>query len=381
MRKAVRSLVVVAVVAMTIEPAAAQLPSGTGFLPLPNTRLRAVCAAENGFSQVSGAWGCPAITGAWNSGVFDTRRNRMIIWGGGHNDYYGNELYAVNLDTQTVERLNSPGLPTASTSSCQTAIANGSQPNSRHTYDGIEYVPTLDRMFAFGGSLACSVGNFGSDTWMFDFGTMRWSRMNPSGPIPDGDAGMMTAFDPVTGLIFLHDRRHLYSYDPAADRYTQLSSAAESLGYHMVGSIDPQRRRFVIAGYDRNAGGGRLYAYDIGPGSNYSMQRLSSTGATAVLGNYYPGLEYDPVGDRFVAWGENSRNTVYFLDLDTRTWTSTTYAGAPTPVGNGTHGRLRYSPKDGVFVLVNRVDDNAVILRVDNATVPAPQPPTGLVVQ
>ena len=50
-----------------------------------------------------------------------------------------------------------------------------------------------------------------------------------------------------------------------------------------------------------------------------------------MLGNYYPGLEYDPVGDRFVAWGENSRNTVYFLNLDSRTWTSTTYAGGPNP--------------------------------------------------
>lgn len=359
--------------------AQADLPTGLGFHQLPNTRLRSVCAAENGFPQVSGAWGCPAITGAWNGGVFDTKRNRLIIWGGGHNDYYGNELYALNLDTQTVERLNSPGLPTAS--SCQEAIANGTQPNSRHTYDGIEYIPTLDRMFVFSGSLACSQGWFGDETWMFDFTTMGWSRVTPTGTLPRGEAGMMTAFDPVTGLIFLHDRLHLYSFDPSTSRYTRLSTSAVSLGYHMVAAVDPKRRKFVIVGYDRDDGGGRVYAYDIGPGSSYTLQRISTTGSTSIINDFYPGVEYDPVGDRFVAWGEGARNNVFHLNFDTRVWTTTSFTGGPVPVGNGTHGRFRYSPKDGVFVLVNRVDDNAVIVRLSNTVTAPPSTPGNLTVQ
>lgn len=358
-------------------PAAAELPSGTGFLQLPNTRLRTVCAAENGFPQVGGATGCAAITQAWNGGVFDTRRNRMIIWGGGHNDYYGNEIYAINLASQTVERLNAPGLPVAS--SCTEGIVNNTQPNSRHTYDGIEYVQSLDRMFVFGGSLACGSGNFGSDTWMFDFGTMRWSRMNPSGTLPRGDAGMMTAYDPVTGLIFLHDRRYLYSYDPARDAYTRLSTAQESLGYHMVATIDPKRRLFVMVGYDN--GTGRVHTYSIANGSNYTMQTLSTSGGSGLIGQVYPGVEYDPVLDRLVAWGEGSRNVIYQLNLDTRAWTTTTFTNGPAPSGNGTHGRLRYSPASGVYVLVNRVDDNAVIVRLSGQVVAPPNSPASLTVQ
>jgi len=34
---------------------------------------------------------------AWSGGALDTKRDRLVIWGGGHADYYGNELYAFYL--------------------------------------------------------------------------------------------------------------------------------------------------------------------------------------------------------------------------------------------------------------------------------------------
>ena len=142
-----KHLATAALAVCAITAAAADLPPGTGWYSIPNTRLRTVCAADNGFPSVSGASGCPAITLAWSSGVFDSTRNRMIVWGGGHNDYYGNELYALPLDTLIPERLTNPGLPVASSGSCVDAIAGGTQPNSRHTYDGIEYIASADRMF------------------------------------------------------------------------------------------------------------------------------------------------------------------------------------------------------------------------------------------
>ena len=208
-----RHLLAIPAAMLASQVAVAQIPTTLGWHQMPNTKLRSVCAAEQGFPQVWGAEGCSGITEDWNGGVMDTTRNRLIIWGGGHNGYYGNEIYAVNLDTQTIERLNDPGLPIAT--SCTEAIAGGTQPNSRHTYDGIEYVPTADLMFVFGGSLGCMTGEFGADTWTFDFKAKKWTRITPTGPIPWGDAGVMTAYDPVTGLVFLHDRKHLYSYNVA----------------------------------------------------------------------------------------------------------------------------------------------------------------------
>jgi hypothetical protein len=336
-------------------------PASSGWYQVPNSRLQTVCAATNGFSQVSGASGCYGIF-AWSGGAFDSKRNRLIVTGGGHNDYYGNELYALNLGDLTMTRLNNPGLPLAS--GCSESVANGTQPNSRHTYDGIEYMPNVDRLFVFGGSLACGSGNFGRDTWTFDFATMQWQNMRPSGPIPRAVPGTMTAYDPNTGRVYLHDLAHLYSYDFATNTFTQHSTAAVNIGYHMMATIDPKRKLFVIVGYDTSSGGGRVHTYNIGSGAA-TLSTWSTTGGSGIVGQTYPGLEYDPVRDRVVAW--NGGNTVYSLNLDTRAWTTTTMTGAPSApsqAGDGTHGRWRYSPASDVFVLVNEYNQNAYTFRM-----------------
>src|SRR5262245_12768815 len=79
--------------------------SATGWLAIPNSNLRSVCP-PNGFggSGYNFRDNCGSVTTAWSGGVFDTTRNRLIVWGGGHNDYYGNEIYAVNLNSNSIQR-------------------------------------------------------------------------------------------------------------------------------------------------------------------------------------------------------------------------------------------------------------------------------------
>jgi hypothetical protein len=333
---------------------AQSIPSALGWYQIPNTNLRRVALPDNwnnsgyGFNTQF-----EYIIRSWNSGVLDTRRNRLIIWGGGHQGYYGNEMYALNLSSLTVQRLNDPGLPVAS--SCVEAIVNGTQPNSRHTYDGISYMANVDRMFSHAGALACSAGNGTRETWTFNFATMTWQRMNPSGTIPRGDYGTVTEYDPNTGLVFVHDAINFYSYDFAANRYTQLSSGSE-IDYHMTAVIDPKRKKFVILG------GGQQWIIDISAGSSYTRQPLNSTGGSGIISSGYPGLAYDPLTDRIVAW--DGGNTVYSLNLDTRTWTTSVYSGGPAADSNGTYGRWAYSSASGVFVSLNSVDSNAYTLRL-----------------
>lgn len=359
--------------------AAADVPTDPGWHEVMGTQLQAVCAGENGFPSVLGASGCWSITGAWSGAVFDSNRNRMIVFGGGHNDYYGNELYAFDLDTMTMERITDPGLPIAD--SCTEAIVNGTQPNSRHTYDGIEYIRDHDKMFVFGGSLACGAGNFGSDTWTFDFQSNTWKRMQPAGPIPDGDAGMMTAYDPDTGLIYLHDRKHLYAYDVQLDTYTQLTDNATTLGYHLSAEIDSRARKFVIVGYDSVQGAGRVYTYDISVNSSYDQQQLSTSGGTPIVNEAYPGLAYDPNTGEIVAWSTEAGSSVYSLDVNDGTWSQMAFPGGPAPSSNGTHGRWRYSPNSKVFVTVNRVADNVYLFKSSAVAIPRPNPPSSVTAQ
>src|SRR5262245_36785088 len=39
---------------------------------------------------------------------YDSSRDRMIVWGGGHGDYAGNEIYVFSIPTLTWSRINNP---------------------------------------------------------------------------------------------------------------------------------------------------------------------------------------------------------------------------------------------------------------------------------
>jgi Big-like domain-containing protein len=346
---------------------AGSIPSTLGWYQIQNTKIDSVCAGLlSQFSSILGVEGCPAIE-SWSGGVFDSQRNRLIVWGGGHNAYYGNEMYALDLSTLTMQRLNNPGLPL---NLCSTDTAGGTQAASRHTYDGIEYMANVDRMFVFGGAPACSAGFFSVDTWTFSFATMTWKKMNPSGTIPAPNPGVVTAYDPNTGKIFLHDTLNFFSYDYPTNTWTRLSNNGTSIDYHMSATIDPVRKKFVIVG------AGSVQTYSIAAGSAYARQTLNTTGGSAVVSSDYPGLEYDPVTDRIVCW--NGGNTVYSLNLDNSQWTASTFSGGPgalTYNGTGTFGRWRYSPASGVFVVVNGTNKDAFAFRLSSGGGSPPPPP------
>src|SRR6185436_13027501 len=60
---------------------------------VPNSALRTVV-------PIPTPAGDPAnVIAAWSGGTFDTRRDRLLVWGGGHADYGGNEIYAFEIAT------------------------------------------------------------------------------------------------------------------------------------------------------------------------------------------------------------------------------------------------------------------------------------------
>ena len=89
-------------------PPVVNLPTGLGWDRIPNTKLRAVCPTPDSVSSFSYPGSCSAVIGAWSGAVADTKRQRLLIWGGGHNDYYGNEVYSLNLGSKKMERLTNP---------------------------------------------------------------------------------------------------------------------------------------------------------------------------------------------------------------------------------------------------------------------------------
>ena len=335
-------------------------PSTAGWYLIPNTRLRDACPTSGNLGN------CLQVVQAWGGGAVDTLRNRLLVWGGGHTDYYGNELYALDLNSLNVRRLTNPG---PRTSDAET-LSDGT-PNSRHTYDGLAYITHADRLFSFGGSIAGS-GNCSGATWTLDLKTLKWQNMNPgNGPL--AKCGAVSAYDPNTKQVLVHDGDNLYAYTFETNSYRQLSGYNET-DYHMTAAIDPVRKKFVIVGGGWASNGG-VFVYDISPGGGYTVQKWSTSGGDAIVNSASPGLAYDPVSDRIVAW--NGGNIVYSLNMDTKMWTAATYSGGPGAApGEGTFSRFDYVPGLNVFAVVNSVDDNAYTLRLNNAAgTPLPSPP------
>ncbi len=383
-RVAVRVLAALGLCASVPNPVHAALsgaaPQNYGWHELANTAYAPVCPPKNfnGYAYDFPAR-CRGVTLAWNSGAYDTKRNRLYLWGGGHDDYYGNEVYSVDFETQTTNRLSNPGRPasrSASPRQSELEPFNGAQPNSRHTYDGLTYMENVDRVWAFSGALAGGA-SVSADrvTWMFNPATARWQRQNPTGDIPAAVVGGASAYDPVSGLIYLHDRTGLYSYQAnnAGGVYRRLK-ARSGLGLTVNAAIDPVRRRFIAVGR------GQFAIYNLNPVSGYERIDPPLVGDVDFLEAQAPGLAYDDRRDRMVAWTGDGR--IYELDPETLAWRAVAFKGGPGPQPNqGTYGRWAYATDLGAFVVYNTSTQNAYTFRpmVGVTDTTAPSAPGNLV--
>ena len=269
---------------------AQSIPSTLGWYQIPNTKLRAVCAVTQGFTSIAATEGCDAITMDWNSGVFDTANNRLIIWGGGHNGYYGNEVYALNMNTLTMQRLNNPSVPF---NLCQPSNPDGT-PVSRHTHDQIVYVAHLGTMYNKGGSLACASGGISQDAWSLNLNALQWTQKTAQ-PSISGNTFAMD-YEPNTRLVWVQDDNfHLYAYNPDTDTWTlKVSNFGGGSNYRRTGIIDPVRRLFF------QIGNNTVHVWDISKATP-THSAWTTTGPQNMVGANGPGLAYDPTTQEIVA--------------------------------------------------------------------------------
>src|SRR5262249_48923146 len=259
------------------------IPRESLWYELDHTKMRPLCPSE---PSLEGYVGCAAVTNHHSGGAFDTKRNRLIIWGAGDGRYYGNEMYALDMNTLQPTRLTDPGLPPAPKDACVETLVNGMQPNSRSTEDGMTYMPNVDRLIVVGGTRACHVGGRGTQSiWTFDFDTKTWREMQPSGPLPARSFTIATAYDPNTGRVFIYDGASLYAYDFIQNRMQKLSAKQERAD-EVSGVIDPVRKQFLAIG------SGKVVVYAIGPNSTYTPQVIQTVGGDSVVNALRPGLAY-----------------------------------------------------------------------------------------
>jgi hypothetical protein len=312
-------------------------------MELPNTKIRSV------LPQPLPAGNPAYIVQAWNGGAVDTNRSRLLVWGGGHEDYWGNEIYALDLPTLSIKRIVEP-TPRTGDASCTASLPDGG-PTSRHTYDGLTYIAHLDRFFATNGALT-PCGGGATDIWTYDFTAGKWQLMTNASPAQV--YGTMATYDPVSKLVYIKDTASFYSYAVETNKISKLGGSA-NVDYHLSGTIDTKRRKFVMLGQG-------VQVMDM---NTNTLSNMTTTNTPGVANNgASPGVDYDPVADRIVAWHGGSN--VWALNMDTGAWTQVATNQGPTAAapGQGTFGRWGYIPQYKVFALINDIDQNAWVFKL-----------------
>lgn len=369
------NLMLLTFVASSVSVASAQeiSPQTHGWYEVPNTTLSPYCP-ENNFNDYGYEFAnyCQNVTRAWNSAAHDTSRNRIYFFGGGHHDYYGNELYAFDIEKGSFSRITDPGQPAdpdADPKQSELAPFDGTQPNSRHTYDGFAYLQKDDLLWVFSGSLAGKAGGVDNLTWVFDIENGQWKKLSPRGDIPAGITGVVSAYDPVTEVLYLHNRNGFYSYtyDAEGGEYKLLNSEG-SLGLGVTAEIDPVNRKFVIVG------NGSLITYDLSESSNYAYTQHELLGDTEFIEDYFsPGLIFNNEDAMLYAWAEGSN--VYRASLTDLTWERFTFNSGPDSYfSQGTFDRLVYLPNKKAMFVYSDINKNAFTFKFPNAE--DSEPPT-----
>jgi hypothetical protein len=325
---------------------------------VPNSKLSAVLPSP----IPPGATGPDAIMSAWSGGAFDTQRNRLMIWGGGHTDYAGNELYAFNVNTLAWVKLTNPSTDVGGTYT--SGYYPDGKPRSRHTYSYLLYVPSMDRFCSFGATAGYPNGTvMGRMVDCFNFGTSQWERKADAPS--EGPEGPFAAYDPTTGHVWAHGTgpgAYLTEYNPSSNTWTV--HAADNTGWTpaYTCALDWRRRKFV------GLGEGDVRVWDLN-NPDATAVFMNTTGATSIVGVDKPGFVYDPVTDRFVAWAGGS--DVYSLNMTTGVWTRHLKTAGPTPTGataTGTYGRFQYVPSKNVFVAVNAIDEDVYVYKLSSGS-------------
>jgi hypothetical protein len=311
------------------------------WVEIPDSQMKKVAYPFEKNPKVDGVCGSGSVIAAWCGAAFDSKRDRLVLWGGGHADYAGNELYGFDVKKLAWERITEPFPDPVKD---QEINADGS-PNSRHTYAGSTYIAHADRFFSIGGSL-WGVGFAKCDlTWTFDFEAKKWENRNPSGANDLGGFEQSSIYDPATKLVYYFNGKGFYTYDYDKNAWSRLGE-----GLYATSLTIDTKRNLLFA-----IGSGKVLVYDL-HSQKPKSQEWKTTGGDEFIAKSKQPLDYSPVADRIVGW--DGAGKIYVLDPDKKVWSVQDAAGGPQATPNGMYGRFHYVPSLNAFICVTDMSAN-----------------------
>lgn len=317
------------------------------------------------------------VMSTWSGAAFDSTNDRLIVWGGGHADYAGNEVYIFDLNSLTWTRFNDPTY-TVSANVGDEAIGyyrdvNGNidyqQPRARHTYNSLEYYPSQNKFLAFGATGIWQSGQVTNGVVnALDLSTKTWTQ---SASTLDSGVGMTVSYDSLSGTYWFHSNGgYLQEFNPATNTWTSHGSVFTDPGFNgnRTSVVHPKKRYLLGIGHINDAAyDGKVLVWNLNTGTSETQTAkvVQTTGFQDITSANYPGLAYDPYTENIMSYmGGN----LFSLSLETSAWSkiqlspSNTVTPTNTQV-HGTFGRFRYSTNKNVYVLVNDTTEDVYIYK------------------
>lgn len=311
-----------------------------------------------GASSYAGSTGFDSITDNWNGAAFIAGygvSGTLAIWGGGHNNYYGNEIPAIDLGTQDWSLLTQPYPSTSFPVTggwwpSHTGHPNGS-PSVAHTYGFmVPYPPTNSFVCLVRQSV--NTGASLSAPAIFDFDTLTWRKGAEYGGSenPTHDDGT-AAYDSIRKIVWSRGGQTgaaFASYNPLVDNgdgtwgtWTEYADQGTESGTMMC--HDPNLDILImIRGVDSQS----LYGINC---STPNTTRTTLTQSNRPTLDIRVGIVYSRKRKAFIVWdtGEN----IWELKKGSGSWSAATWTwtnlvnGAntvsPTKNSNGTYTKMQ----------------------------------------
>jgi hypothetical protein len=272
-----------------------------------------------------GCCGFPSITEGWNGAVFASRlgvSGSMIVFGGGHNDYFGSDVHAFDLSTRQWSRISDGYVSGGADAYGAGAVYPDSvypdgSPLPPHTYGYVQYDPVGNDYLLLKGQLELGPEVKATPiSHMFNLDSLTWRR-GPKHPSAMLNSGGWTTWDASRRILWGHSGENgngFIGFTPDGDNgdgtcgsWTTLYSKKIQLADHNAMAVDPMRDIIVVVVSAANA----IYALDPSAPAG-EMVRLSCSGDQPVLAEF-AALEYAPNLDRFVYFSAKNGPRLYTI--------------------------------------------------------------------
>lgn len=354
-----------------------------------------------------------SVVTAWSSFAWDSTRGDLLLWGGGHANYAGNEMYVWDASSgnwslgSLASRLDSNNY-----------VVDNAAPQSSHTYDNNLYLPVNGLFLTLGGAAYQSGAAFqtfngttgtASGPWLWDptkasstqvggttgsgwdpasAGGEMWTNRynNYTGVAPTSYVNAATAYRTENGkdVVYVSTDTNASGF-PALYRYTlgdvknggtdtweKVGEMWNSAAYAGTGTIDTKNNLFVRTATNAGSYTSELSVWDLSksnpgnPSANKDMgiQLVDEFGNPFSLNSKFA-IEYDANSGNLLLWDGSDQGTVWIVtpayDANGKlltTWVakkylSTTFTQPGGDFVTGVFGKLHYIDELDAFIALN----------------------------